>query len=111
MSVSREILLVRRHTGEFNIEEVDVVRRRVDHSPECHGISDLAMEPDVLISGEEPRQVRTNHTDDVAKHGHKNQASIECQDQSCTARGPNRPFQPVERSKLGVDCLGTRYGE
>ena len=40
-------------TGELDIEEVDIVGGCVYDGPECHGVGDLAVEPDVLVCGEE----------------------------------------------------------
>ena len=57
------------HTGTLNVEEVDVVSSGVHHGPECHGVGNLPVEPNVLVGGEEPGNAGADNTDNVAQHG------------------------------------------
>lgn len=41
-------------TSELDIEKVSIVCGCVYRGPECHGVGDLAVEPDVFVCGEEP---------------------------------------------------------
>lgn len=52
------------------------------HSPEGHGIGDLTMKPDILVRREKPCQFGTKDTDNVAKHGNKNETAIIGQDET-----------------------------
>ena len=77
----------------------------VDHGPECHGIGNLPMEPDVLIGREEPSQFRADEAKNVAQHRDEDQASIESQDKTGATRSPDRPLEGVETGKPGIGCL------
>jgi hypothetical protein len=57
-------------TGALDVDEVDVVRRGVDDGPEGQLVRDLTVEPDVLVGGEQPSELRADDTDDVPEHGH-----------------------------------------
>lgn len=92
-------------TGTLNVEEVDVVSSGVDHGPECHGVGNLPVEPDVLVGGEEPGNAGADNTDNVAQHRDENQATIECEDQTSTPRRPYRPSERVQSRELSVGCL------
>ena len=85
-------------TGTLNVEEVDVVSSGVDHGPECHGVGDLPVEPDVLVGGEEPGNAGADNTDNVAQHWHENETTIERKDETCTTRDPDRPSEGVQPS-------------
>lgn len=56
-------------TGAFDVDEVYVVSSRVDDRPECHGVGNLAMEPDVLVRRKEPAELGPDDSNDVAQHG------------------------------------------
>lgn len=87
-----------RHTGAFHVEEVHVMRSGVNHSPECHRIRDLSVEPDVLVRGEEPGEPGTNDTDNVTQHRHQNHPTIEGQYETGTTRDPYGPLEAVQSS-------------
>ena len=59
------------HTGPLDADEVYIVGRSVNHGPEGHRISNLPMEPDVLIGREEPVQFRADEANNVAQHRDK----------------------------------------
>lgn len=77
----------------------------VYHSPEGHGVRDLAMEPNVFVRREEPCEAGANDTDDIAQHGHQNHATVESKDKTCTTRSPYGPFETVQGSELVVRFL------
>jgi hypothetical protein len=52
------------------------------------------MEPDVLVSREQPSHMWSNDTDDVPQHGDKDEPSVQRQDKTGTTR---RPYGEVER--------------
>lgn len=54
-----------KRTGPFNVDEVDVVGRRVDHGPEGHRIGNLPVEPDTLIDRGEPARLRAEEANGV----------------------------------------------
>lgn len=64
------------------------------------------MEPDVLVGREQPRQLGTDDTDDVAKHWNKDHGAVESQNQTGTSRYPHRVEQGIEASKPDISCLG-----
>jgi hypothetical protein len=41
-------------TSALDVDKVDIMSRGVHHSPESHGVSDLSMEPDILVRRKEP---------------------------------------------------------
>lgn len=77
----------------------------MDHCPECHGVSDLSVEPDVFIGREEPSEFRTDDTDDIAQHWNENQTAVKRKDKPSTTRNPDRPFETVEDRKLLIRLL------
>jgi len=87
------------HTRSFNINEVYVVCSGMNHCPEGHRVCDLTVEPDILIGGEEPSQVRTNNPNDVAKHWKEDKTTIVCEDKTSPTRSPNRPCKTIECSQ------------
>lgn len=91
--------------SSLDVDKVDVVSSGMNHSPESHRVCDLTVEPDVLISGEEPSQARPNNADDVAEHREEDQTTIEGQDETSAAGCPNRPFEGVKRSQPCISCL------
>jgi hypothetical protein len=75
--------------SSLNVDEINIMSGGVNHSPERHGISDLSVEPNVLIGGEEPSEFGTNDTDDISQHWEQDETSIEREDQAGTSRNPN----------------------
>ena len=75
------------------------------HRPECHGIRDLTVEPDVLVGREQPCKAWSDHADDIAQHGNEDEASIKREHKTGTTRCPHRPLQAVESSQLFVRSL------
>lgn len=90
----------------LDIDEVNVMGGSVNHSPESQGVGHLTMEPDVLISREEPLELGPNNTDDVAEHGDEDHATIEGQDETGTTGSPDGVFETVEGSQVVVGLLG-----
>lgn len=84
------------HTGALDIDEVHVVGSSVNHGPESHGVGDLSVEPDVLVSGEEPLHSGTDDTEDVAEHGNKDKATIVCENETGATGSPDRVCKTVE---------------
>lgn len=62
------------------------------------------MEPDVLIGWEEPSQLRSDDTDDIAQHRDENQAPVESEGETGTTRRPHRESETIEsvESNIGV---------
>jgi hypothetical protein len=58
----------------------------MNHCPESQRICNLAVEPDILIGGEEPSQVGTNKSNDVAKHREENEATVVGENETSAAR-------------------------
>ena len=92
-------------TGALDVDKVHIVCRGVDHGPERHGVGDLAMEPDVLVRGEKPSEARTDDTDDIAKHGEEDEASVVGKDQACTTGAPHGELEAIEGGELRVRGL------
>ncbi len=63
------------------------------------------MEPDILISGEEPSQARSDDTNDVTEHREEDQATVESQDETSAAGYPNGPFEGVKSGQPCIGCL------
>ena len=89
----------------LDVDKVHIVGSGVDHTPECHGISDLTMEPDVFIRREEPGELGTNDTDHVAKHRDQDKTTIESENETGTTGDPDRESQGVETGELCVRVL------
>jgi hypothetical protein len=92
-------------TSAFDVEKVDIMGCSMDHCPKCHRVCDLSMEPDVLVGGEEPRELGTNNANDIAQHGNQEQSSVKRKGETSTSRSPDRPFQSIESGQLGVSGL------
>lgn len=96
-------------TSAFDIEEVDIMSRGMNHSPKEHLICDLTMEPDVFIRREQPCQLGTNDADDIAEHGEEEKAAIEGEDQACTTGTPDGPGKTIQSFQFLVcflrECL------
>lgn len=86
----------------LNVDEVDIVGGGVHDGPENHGISDLTMEPNVLIGGEKPCKPWANDTDDVAQHWEENKTAIVSKNETCTARDPDGIRERVEGAQVWV---------
>jgi hypothetical protein len=93
------------HTSALDIDEVHVVGSGVDHGPEGQLVGDLTMEPDVLISWEEPSKLGANEANDVAEHGDEDETAIECQYETGTTGRPHGPGQGVQARKLFIGGL------
>lgn len=76
-------------TGPFDLDEIDIVRRSMDHGPESHRIGDLSMEPDIFVGREKPSQLGAHDPDDIAQHRNKYGGSIKGENKACAARCPN----------------------
>ncbi len=92
-------------TSSLDVEEVDVVRGGVYHSPEGHGVGNLSMEPDVFIGREQPSELGTDDTDDVAKHRKENETSGIGENKTGPTRRPDREFEAIQNVKFLVRFL------
>jgi hypothetical protein len=81
------------------------VRRGVDDGPEGQLVRDLTVEPDVLVGGEQPSELRADDTDDVPEHGHQDEATIEGQHETGATGRPDGPLEAVKASKLRIGLL------
>jgi hypothetical protein len=86
-------------------DEVNIVGGRVDHGPECHGVGNLTMEPDVLVRRERPGQLGADEADDVAEHRDEDHAAVQGEDETGTTGRPHGPLEGVQTSEFGVGCL------
>jgi hypothetical protein len=92
-------------TGTLDINEVDVVGGSVDHSPKCHRISHLPVEPDVLIGREQPSKLGPHDTDYVSQHGDEDHPSVKSKYESCSTGTPYRELETIESSQFLIGCL------
>lgn len=92
-------------TAPLDIDEVDVVGGSVDHCPKGHRVGDLTVEPNVLIGGEKPGELWSDHTNDVPQHWEEDEATIIGEHEPCASRRPDGDLQGVEAGKFGVGCL------
>ena len=77
----------------------------MNHSPECHRIRHLSVEPDVLVRGEQPCKLGSNDTDYVSQHGDEDHASIKSKYESCSTRTPYGELETVEGSQFLIGFL------
>lgn len=103
VDLKRELLA---DLSAFDVNEVDVMGGSVNHGPESHGISDLSMEPDVLVCREEPHHLRADNADDVAKHRDEDHAAVVGENKTSTAGNPDGIQERVETGETGVGLLG-----
>jgi hypothetical protein len=89
----------------LDVDKVDIMSGGVNHCKECHRVSDLTMEPDIFVGGEEPGQLGTDDFDDVAEHGHENHKAVICQDETSATGAPDGKGKSVETSQTGVGLL------
>lgn len=89
----------------LDVDKVDIVGGGMKHCPESHRVSDLTVEPDILICWEEPCQLGPDNSDDISKHWDENQAAVVSQNETSTTGSPDRPLQCVEASQLLISCL------
>ena len=94
-----------RLTRELDVEEVDVVRGCVYDGPDYHRVGNLAVEPDVLVCGEEAGQFGAEEGDEVAKHGEEEECSVKDEDDGCASGDPDGPSEGVERGESGIGDL------
>lgn len=92
-------------TGTLDIDEVDVVGGGMDHSPECHRIRHLSVEPDVLVGREQPSKLGSNDTDYVSQHGDEDHPSVKSKYKSRSTGTPYRELETIEGSQLLIGCL------
>ena len=78
-----------KRTEPFDVDEVDVVGRRVDYGPEGHRIGNLPVEPGGLIDRGEPAQCLAEDAKGVTQHRDEDQASVEGEDKTGTTRDPD----------------------
>jgi hypothetical protein len=75
------------------------------HRPKQNLVGDLPVEPDILISGEQPSQFGPDNTDDIAQHGDQDHGTIESQDETRSTRRPDREAQGIESSQPSISFL------
>lgn len=86
-TLSRKLLIIL--TSDLDINKVHVVSRGVNCCPKSHGVCHLSMEPYVFIGREEPCNLGSNNTNDVAQHGKKNETTIIRKNEASTTRRPD----------------------
>lgn len=89
----------------LDIDKVDIVSGGVDHCPECHRISDLTMEPNVFVGGEQPGQLGTDEADNVSQHGDEDEEAIDREYETSTTRDPDGEPKRVQALETRVDVL------
>lgn len=75
------------------------------HCPEGHGVCDLSMEPNVFIGREQPGELGTDDTDDIAKHRKENETSGIGENEPGPTRRPDREFEAIQNVEFLVRCL------
>lgn len=98
-------------TSALNVDKVDVVGSSVNHRPECHGICDLTVEPDIFVRREEPGELGSNDAQNVAQHREQDESTVQCQYQSSPTGDPNGPLESVEPGKLDIGGLENELEE
>jgi hypothetical protein len=78
-----------KRTSSLDVDEVDIVGSGVHHGPEGHGIGHLPMEPDIFIGREQPGELGTNDTDDVAKHRKEDETTVVGENKTSPTGSPN----------------------
>jgi hypothetical protein len=63
------------------------------------------MEPDVFIGGEQPSELGTDDTDDVAKHWEENETSVVGENKTGPTRGPDRELETIQSLEFLVRFL------
>jgi len=63
------------------------------------------MEPNVFIGGEQPGELGTNDTDDIAKHWKENKTSGIGKHETGPTRRPDRELEAIQDVKFLVRCL------
>jgi len=63
------------------------------------------MEPDVLVSREQPSHMWSNDTDDVSQHWDQDEPSIQRQNKTSTTRHPYGEVERIETLKTSVRNL------
>lgn len=91
--------------SSLDVEKIDVVSSGVYHCPESHGVCDLSMEPNVFIGGEQPGELGTNDTDDIAQHRKENKTSGISENETGTTRRPDREREAIQNVELLVSFL------
>lgn len=77
---------------------------RVEDGEEQHGISQLPVEPNVLVQ-REPSDLRSNPSDDGAADGKQDEHTINAEDQACTSRNPDGELECVQWCQSWLSCL------
>jgi hypothetical protein len=77
----------------------------MDHCPESHGVSDLSVEPNILIHGEKPCKFGADDSNDVAQHRDKDKAAVKGKSEPSATRNPDGVFQSVESSQVHITFL------
>jgi hypothetical protein len=94
-----------KRTSSFDIDEVDVMSSSMYHSPECHGIGHLSMEPDVFIGREQPGKLGANDADDVAKHGKEDETTVVSKTKTGPTGCPNGELETIQSVEFLVGFL------
>lgn len=89
----------------LDIDKVDIMGGGMDHGPKCKGISHLAMEPNVLVGGEQPSHLWTNDTEDIPQHGDQNEESINGEYKTCTTGYPDGEMKSIKTFETGIGVL------
>jgi hypothetical protein len=63
------------------------------------------MEPDVFIGREQPGELGTNDTDDIAEHWEEDETSVVGENKTGTTGCPNRVLEAIQSDEFLVCCL------
>jgi hypothetical protein len=63
------------------------------------------MEPNVFIGGEQPAELGTNDTDDIAKHRKENETSGVGKNETRPTRRPDGELEAIQNVEFLVRCL------
>jgi len=78
--------------------------RNVDDREEQHGVSDLSMEPEILIQWQ-PLDLGTDPSHHGAAHGDQDECAIDCKRQTSTTRKPHGELEGIETSQTLIGQL------
>jgi len=85
----------------FDVEKVDVVTSSVDDGEEQHRVSNLPMEPEVLVEGKPP-DLGTNPSDDSSADRQQDQSTIYGQNQTSSSGNPHGELKTVQTGQPGI---------
>lgn len=91
--------------ASLDVNKIHIVGRSVDRGPERHRVGHLFMEPDIFVDREEVTQPWADDTDNVAKQGDEDQASIESENKASTTRDPDGVLESIKGREPMIGIL------